>query len=141
MSPQGGSAQPVGDALSISSFCAAATQSLGDDFADRLGLGHAREPLIEPVVEERQLPVIESHRGEDRGVEIADVAAIDGGLVSDVVGLTVADASLDASAGQPVREALRVVIAAFGALGDGLASEFASPNDEGLVQEAAARDR
>ena len=51
-----------------------------------------------------------------------------------------ADAALDAAAGQPHREAVGVVVAAraLGVLGGRLAAELAAPDDQRLVQQAAA---
>ena len=108
-----------------------------EDFANRLGLGHAGEPLIEAVVEECQPAVIETHRVKDGGVQVADVAAIDDSLVPDLVGLAVTHAPLDSAAGQPVGKPFGIVIAALGSLRNGLAAELASPDDQRLIEESA----
>src|SRR5262245_26507200 len=58
-------------------------------------------------------------------------------FVTEVVGRTVREATLDAAACKPVEKTLRIVIAAaVFALRDGLAAEFATPDNERFVQEA-----
>ena len=64
------------------------------------------------VVAVRQLRVVEAEQVQDGGVQVVDADAIDGGLVADLVGLAVVDAALDAAAGEPGREGVRVVVAA-----------------------------
>src|SRR5208337_5192540 len=56
-----------------------------------------------------------------------------------LVGLAHARAPLDAAAGQPHGEAVRVVVAAgaLGKLGSWLAAELASPDDQRLVKQTA----
>jgi len=83
--------------------------------------------------------VIESELVEDGGVDVVDVGFIDDGVVADLVGLAVADAAFDSTAGHPGGEAMGVVVAAgFGGfLCEGEPSEFAAPDDEGVFEEAA----
>ena len=45
--------------------------------------------------------MVHSQQVEDRGVEVIDVGLVDGGLVSELIRLSVADAPLDASPGEP----------------------------------------
>jgi hypothetical protein len=80
--------------------------------------------------------MVETHRGQDGRVEVADVSPIDDRLVPDLVGLAVARAPLDPAAGQPIGEALRIVVAALGPLRDRLPAELAAPNDQRLIQKA-----
>ena len=56
--------------------------------------------------------VIEAQQVQDRRVQVVDVDLVLDGVVAVVVGRAVAEAALDAAAGQPHREALRVVVAA-----------------------------
>ena len=58
------------------------------------------------------------------------------GVVAQFVGGAVADAALDAAAGDPHREALDVVIAAV-ALGHRRAAELAAPDHQRVVEHAA----
>ena len=58
---------------------------------------------------------------------------------ADFVGRADADAAFDAAAGHPHREAVGIVVAAgAGAVfGGGLAAEFAAPDDERFLEQAA----
>ncbi len=58
------------------------------------------------------------------------------GVEAELVGRAVDDAALDAAAGQPGAEALRMMVAAV-ALAPGRAAELRAPDDERLVQQAA----
>src|SRR5581483_7941019 len=57
---------------------------------------------------------------------------------ADLVGGAVNDAALDAAAGKPDREAIDVVVAAFGALRAGGPAKFRAEHDERLLEQAAA---
>ena len=54
------------------------------------------------------------------------------------VGRAVAGAAADAAAGEPDGEAVGVMVAAVFALGGGRAAEFAGPEDERAIKQAAA---
>ena len=56
--------------------------------------------------------MVDAEQVQDRGVQVVDADAVDGGLVADLVGGAVMDAALDAAAGQPGGEGVRVVVAA-----------------------------
>ena len=72
------------------------------------------------------------------GVEVADVVLVDGGLVTEFVGLAIAGPATDATAGEPVGEALGVVVpTALVALRQRLSAELAAPDDQGGVEESA----
>ena len=79
--------------------------------------------------------MIEAELVEDGGVDVVDVRFVDGGVVADFIGLAVADAALDASAGHPGGEAMGVVVTArfCGFLREGESSELAAPDDEGVI--------
>jgi len=72
----------------------------------------AGELLIEALESERELLVVDAEAVEHRGVQVADVDGVYGDVVAEIVGLAVADARLDAAAGEPGGEALGVVVAA-----------------------------
>jgi hypothetical protein len=63
--------------------------------------------------------------------------AVDG-LVRPFVARAMGHAPLDAAAGQPGGERERVVVAAPGALAAGHAAELGGPDDDGVVEQAAA---
>ena len=73
---------------------------------------------------------------QDRGVDVGDVVPILDGVEADLVGGAVDDAALDAAAGQPGAEALRMVVAAV-ALGARRAAELGAPDDDRLVEHPA----
>ena len=77
---------------------------------------------------------------QDRGVQIVDVDAILRGVEAEVVALAERDAGLDAAAGQPHRESIRMVVAAVvaAALHHRRAAELAAPDDERIVQAGRA---
>ena len=63
-------------------------------------------------------------------------------VVAKVIGLAVVHATLDPTAGEPSREATRMVVAAIVFAGDVAlaihgASEFADENDQGVIEEPA----
>ena len=73
-------------------------------------------------------------------MQVLDVEAVLDGGAAQLVGLADADAALDAAAGHPHGEAVGVVVAAgaLGVLGGRLPAELAAPDDQRLVEQAAA---
>ena len=71
-------------------------------------------------------------------MHVGDVVAVLDGVEAELVGRAVDDAALDAAAGQPGREAVRVVVAAVAALGTRRSAELRAPDDDRLVEQAAA---
>jgi hypothetical protein len=67
-----------------------------------------------------------------------DVDLVGGGVPAVVVGGAVAMARLDAAAGEPHRDPVRVVIAAVAALGGRGPAELAAPPHQRVVEQAAA---
>ena len=61
--------------------------------------------------------------------------------MAELVGRAITEALLDAGAGEPDREAFRVVVAALGAfLERGHAAEFRAPDDQRVLQHAVVRE-
>ena len=90
----------------------------------------------------RQLLVVDAQAVQNRGLQIVDVHRIRDDVVAEVVGLAVRDAGLDAAAGHPHGEAARMMIAAVVvvrqlALAVDGAAEFAAPDDQRVVEQAA----
>src|SRR5260370_1983950 len=103
---------------------------------------HIRQPKIAALVAVYQARVIDAQAMEDGGVEVVDVDGIADDVVAVIVGLAVADAGLDAAAGEPHAEAAAVMVAAM--IGGGElalavhgAAELSAPEDQGIVQQAA----
>src|SRR5687767_8517836 len=63
------------------------------------------------LVAEGQALVVESQQVQNRRVQVANVHAVLGGMVAEVVGLAVRVAALDAAAGEPDGERVLVMIA------------------------------
>ena len=63
---------------------------------------------------------VEAEQVQDRGVDVGDVVPVLHGVEAELVGRAVDDAPLDAAAGHPDREAVIVVVAAVGALAQGV---------------------
>ena len=86
--------------------------------------------------------MVDAEAVEDGGVEVAHVHRVLDGIVGELVGFTVGNATLDARPSHPDAEVTWVVVAAVVGLGeralriDG-AAEFAAPDDQGVVEHAA----
>ena len=79
--------------------------------------------------------MIEPHEMEDRSVKIPDVMAVLNRLVPDLVGGAIADTGLDARAGEPVGEALGIVVPAMiFPLGNRLATKLSAPDNQGVLE-------
>ena len=108
--------------------------------ADRLGPLDADQLLVQAAVEVVEPVGVEAELVQDRSMEVLDVEAVLDGGAAELVGPADARASLDAAAGHPHGEAERVVVAAGSLLefGGRLAAELAAPDDQRLVEQAAA---
>src|SRR5688572_3827709 len=84
-----------------------------------------------------QFLVLQSQKIKQGRVQVVDVDLVLGGEEAVVVGSAVAEAALHPAAGQPHREALRVVVAAVAALNGGSAAELAAPKDQRVLQQPA----
>ncbi|MFM1944913.1 MAG: hypothetical protein RI897_3895 [Verrucomicrobiota bacterium] len=111
----------------------------GEDIVDDAGGFDAGEFHIEALVSVGEALVIDTEEVEHGGVEVTDVDDIFDGVIAEFIGSAVGGAGLDTAAGEPHGEALDVVVASFAAffLGHGGAAEFAAPDDEGVVEQAA----
>ena len=76
---------------------------------------------------------------QQRGVHVVDVHFVALGIEAVVVGGTVAVAALHPGAGEPHREAPRVVVTPVhaAALHGGRAAEFTAPHDERVIEQSA----
>ena len=84
-----------------------------------------------------ELRVVDAEEVQNRGVEVVHVEFVFHGVEAEVIGGADGLAAAHAAAGHPHRKARGVVIAATVLLAHGSATEFAAPDDEGLVEEAA----
>ena len=81
--------------------------------------------------------VVEAEGVEEGGVEVVHVDRVFHGAVTEVVGGAVGESTPDAAAGHPDGENVRVVVTAIVVFGHRGAAELATPEDEGVVEEAA----
>lgn len=95
------------------------------------------EPQVAAAEAVGELFVVEAHEVEDGGPEVIDGADVFGGVVAELIGGAVDVAAFDAATGHPDGKAVGIVVAAVGALGEGRATEFAGPDDERAVEQAA----
>src|SRR6266851_5847220 len=86
--------------------------------------------------------VVDAHEVEDGGVDVMDVHRLVHHLPPEVIGRSIGHAALDASAGEPHAEAVRVVVTT--GMGSGSAeldhrrsAKLRTADDDGLVEEAA----
>ena len=82
--------------------------------------------------------MVESHEVEDGCVHVVDVDAVLDGRQSKFVGGAVAESFLHTAAGHPGGVAVVVVVATLLTLRSGGAAKFTAPDDERLVEQAAA---
>ncbi len=112
---------------------------LRDDLMDRLGSFDADQLLVEAVVEVGEPVRVEAHLLQDRGVEVLHVVAIGDGGAAEFVGSPTLTPPLMPPPASHMVKTVRVVIAtgSLGVFGGRLASELASPNDDGFIEQAA----
>ena len=84
-----------------------------------------------------QLFVVQSQQVQNGGMPIVDVHFALYGFVAVFVGGSVAESALYAATGHPSGVSLVVVVAAVTSLGVRCPSEFAGPDDEGVLQQVA----
>src|SRR6185312_16071222 len=90
-------------------------------------VGEAEVAALEAVGEAR---VVEAEEVEDGGVEVVDVDGVFGDVEAEVVGFAEGDAGFYTAAGEPIGEAVGVMVAAVvSALDHGCSAEFAAPDD------------
>src|SRR5262249_6943917 len=116
--------------------------ALRHQLLDHLRWLDTRQPLVQPLVLERELLVVDAEQVKHRGVEVVDVARVLDDVVTEVVGLAVDRPALRAAAGHPHGEAARVVIAAVvrlrqAPLAVNRPPELAPPDDERRIEHAA----
>ena len=101
-----------------------------------------RESVLAALKFEGESRVVDAEAVHDRGLEVVNVDGLIDDVETEIVGGAVGHAAFDAAAGHPDGEGFTVVVAAvFVAVGlalrVGRAAEFAAPDDERLIEEAA----
>src|SRR5579885_1103213 len=98
---------------------------------------HLREPFFPAEVQVAEGVLLQAELMEHGGVNVAEVNGLLDGAEADGVGGADDLAPLDAAAGQPHGEAEVMMIAALAAVGFGRPAEFAAPEHERGVEQAA----
>ena len=98
---------------------------------------HVGQPEVAALGSDREFRVVDAEQVQHRGVEVVNAHRVLRDPVAEVVGGAVGDAPLDATAGQPDREGLHVVVAAV-ALRHRRAAKLRAEDDERVVEHAAA---
>src|SRR5262249_60378524 len=83
-----------------------------------------------------ELGVLQAKQVEPRRLDVVDADAVFNSLVAELARLAVVHSALDAAAGQPDREGLRVVVAALRTLRIRGPAEFPAPDDERILEQA-----
>lgn len=103
---------------------------------------HSRQSRIQPAKWKCKFAVVDTEAMEDGGIQVVDVNGVADDVVTELVGFTVRDAAFHSATRHPDGKASWMMIAAEVGLGefalavDG-ASEFACPDDEGVVKQAS----
>src|SRR5262249_46091240 len=103
------------------------------DLAMNVGQAH-----VAATESNRQTLVMDAEEVEDRGVKIVDFDLVGDRVISIIVGGTVDGSASDSSAGEPDGEPVGIVVAAVSPLRHRRAAEFARPDDEGGIEQAAS---
>ena len=97
---------------------------------------HICQALFAALVEVRELGVIDAEKAQNCGVHVVAGNGRFGGAEPEIVAIAQHAAAVNSSAGHPGTERVGVMIAAFGAFGEGRAAEFAGPYDERGIKQA-----
>src|SRR5262249_5021540 len=114
-----------------------ASTSLCDDVSHYIAV-HVSQAKIPAGITVGEFLMVESEQVEDRRVEIVNGDLFLDRFEPEFIGGSVGYASLDATAGQPHGESVRIVISAIALFGDRRAPELASPDDECFIQQSAS---
>jgi hypothetical protein len=109
---------------------------MADDIPEHVG-----KPEVPALKAVRQFRMVEAHQVQDGGLQVVHVHRVFGDVVAEFVGGSERKAALDASAGHPDRERVRVVVTpeelgVVAGLVHGRAAKLAAPDDERIVEEA-----
>ena len=96
---------------------------------------HVGQTEVSSAVAVGQPFMVQSHQVENGRMQVMDVDYVLDSVPAEVVGGAVDHASPYAAAGQPHREAERMVLAAVLSLGRWCATELTSPQDERFVEQ------
>ena len=108
-----------------------------DDFVDDFSM-HIGQAHVSSAPAEGEAFMVDAQQVQHRGVKVVHLDAVFDDLVAVVVGGAVDGGGLDAAAGELQGKGIGIVIAAVGALRERRAAKFAGPQDQRLLEHAAA---
>ena len=97
------------------------------------------QATIDAVMPDGQSCVVDTEQVQNSGVNIVDLCwtASVKGFVAPLIRLTVGHDSLDATACEPIRKYIRIVVASLASLRTGHAAELGGPEHDRIFQESA----
>src|SRR5438034_277146 len=118
------------------------TVVLREDVLHHARLFHTRETEVEALMAVGEALVVDAEQVQHRCLQVVNVDGVLRDVVAEIVGRAVGDAGFHTAPGHPYGEAARMMVApGFDgvplALAGDTASEFASPDDERVVEKAA----
>ena len=102
------------------------------DFAGDVG-----QAVVAAGIAECQFLMVDAHQVQKRRVQVVNMHFVFDRVPAELVGGAVHHAAADAAAGQPHREAEGVMLAAIVAFRGRRATEFATPNDQRVIEQPA----
>ena len=97
---------------------------------------HVGQSSIDAIMAVNQLEVVDAQEMQNGCMDVVTIGRLER-FVGPFVARTVSDAALDATAGEPVRERERIVVAALAALAAGHPAEFGRPQNDRVVEQPA----
>ena len=117
-------------------LCFRCSRVSGDDWLDDIS-GDIGESEVAAGVAVGELFVVESEEVQDGGVEVVDMHAVVNGTKAEFVRFAPCHAATDTAACEEGGEAVVIVVTSGAIFRGGSASEFAAPEDEGVIEESA----
>lgn len=116
--------------------CDSDGKSSRDDFFHNAS-GHVCQAERTTMMLEGQTFMVESEQMENGGMQIIDVNLPIDAEIPEVIGGAMRHSALDPTPGHPHRESMMIVFAAISILSMRCSSEFSSPKNERVVEQAA----
>ena len=103
--------------------------------------GHIRQSKVAALESEGQLLVVDAEAVKHRGVQVVDVDTVFDDVISEIIGLSMDDPSLNAASRHPQAVAPRMMVSAETLLRNvtltvSRSAEFSAPDNERVLQEA-----
>ncbi len=110
--------------------------TLCENFANHICLVNIRQLFVASIVMEAEFFVVQAEQMQDGGVEIRDGDWLLNRFISEIVGVSMRQTALDRAARNPQTESKLMMIASVFSLGHRRTSEFATPDDQRVLEQA-----